>query len=443
MIDQNIQDGFTKIHNDKEKIAIAITNKGIKTNASDTLETMATNINKIEQTGSIDTSSQEILEGTSEVLENNSATKIQKYLFYQNLNLKELNLSNVTEIELRGFYGCSNLKKINLPKLVTLGSHAINVFSGENIILENLVTAGGNNFSTKNINLVSFNFPKLSKITGSNFMALQDGYSIPETIDFLPELISTNTNAFYGTASTFKNNCKNIIFPKLQYAYNTFFGGTSTKWNLLETVNCPKLQWWAPIVPAWIASASIKTLIFSAWYACTPTNWSNIIKLTNLTTLNLKNLTTFATGTGNNMTTGYELTAEQASLKNTKIEALYLGTTSPDTNNKDDSNIYKDCNTLKYLIFQNSQNPCKIPNIPQSDVLVAIVYLSDYTSTVSLLHENRLTENVYIYVTDNTYNTIQKTNISILNKFRKINEYKDLLENSYGIDLSLAESDNS
>lgn len=443
MIDQNIQDGFTKIHNDKEKIAIAITNKGIKTNASDTLETMATNINKIEQTGSIDASSQEILEGTSEILENNKAIKIQKYLFYQNLNLRELNLSNVTEIELRGFYGCANLKKINLPKLVTLGSYAINAFSGENIVLENLVTANGNNFSTKNINLVSFNFPKLSKITGNNFMALQDGYSIPETIDFLPELISTSTNAFYGTASTFKNNCKNIIFPKLQYAYNTFFGGTSTKWDLLETVNCPKLQWWAPIVPAWISSSSIKTLIFSAWYACTPTNWSNIIKLTNLTTLNLKNLTTFATGTGSNMTTGYELTAEQASLKNTKIEALYLGTTSPDTNNKDDSNIYKDCNTLKYLIFQNSQNPCEIPNIPQSDVLVAIIYLSDYTSAVSLLHENRLTENVYIYVTDNTYNTIQKTNISILNKFRKINEYKDLLENSYGIDLSLAESDNS
>lgn len=443
MVDQNIQDGFTKIHNDKEKIAIAITNKGIKTNASDTLEVMSQNINKIEQTGSTDASSQEILEGTSEILENNKATKIQKYLFYQNLNLRELNLSNVTEIELRGFYGCANLKKINLPKLITLGSYAINAFSGENIVLENLVTAKGNNFSTKNINLVSFNFPKLSKITGSNFMALQDGYSIPETIDFLPELISTSTNAFYGTASTFKNNCKNIIFPKLQYAYNTFFGGTSTKWNLLETVNCPKLQWWAPIVPAWISSSSIKTLIFSAWYGCTPTNWASIIKLSNLTTLNLKNLTTFTTGTGTNMTTGYELTAEQASLKNTKIETLYLGTTSPDTNNKNDSNIYKDCNTLKYLIFQNSQNPCEIPNIPQSDVLVAIIYLSDYTSAVSLFHENRLTENVYIYVTDNTYNTIQKTNISILNKFRKINEYKDLLENSYGIDLSLAESDNS
>lgn len=442
MVDQNIQDGFTKIYSDKEKIATAITNKGIKTNSSDTLETMAENINKIEGGSVHDISSQEILEGTSEVLDNDKATSIQKYLFYQNLILKEINLPNVAEIGIRGFYGCTNLAKINLPKLTSLGSYAINTFTGENLTLENLTTAAGNNFSTKNTKLVSFSFPKLVEITGSNFMALQDGYAIPETIDFLPELISTKTNAFYGTASTFKNNCKNIVFPKLKYAYNTFFGGTSTKWNLLETVNCPSLQWWAPIIPAWIASTSIKTLNFSAWYACTPTNWSNIIKLTNLTTLNLKNLTTFATGTGSNMTSGYELTEEQASLKNTNIETLYLGTVSPDTNNKNDSNIYKDCNTLKYLILQTAQNPCSIPNIPQTNSFLAIVYLSDYTDLVFMQNEDRLPVNAYVYVTDRTYEAIQRDGISS-DKFKKISENKTLLQDNYKIDLSLIESDNS
>ena len=120
MVDQNIQDGFTKIYNDKEKIAIAITNKGIRTNSSDTLETMAENINKIEGGSISDISSQEILEGTSEILNNDKATSIQKYLFYQNLNLKEINLPNVTEIGVRGFFGCTHLAKISLPKLTSL-----------------------------------------------------------------------------------------------------------------------------------------------------------------------------------------------------------------------------------------------------------------------------------------------------------------------------------
>lgn len=432
----------SEVNEGKGKIAVAITNKGVETSSSDSFEVMAENINKIEGGSISDISSQEILEGTSEILDNNKATSIQKYLFYQNLNLKEINLPNVTEIGVRGFFGCTNLAKISLPKLTSLGSYAINSFTGENLTLENLTTAAGNNFSTKNAKLISFNFPKLSEITGSNFMALQDGYTIPETIDFLPELVSTKTNAFYGTASTFKNNCKNIVFPKLKYAYNTFFGGTSTKWNLLETVNCPSLQWWAPIIPAWITSTSIKTLNFSAWYACTPTNWSNIIKLTNLTTLNLKNLTTFATGTGSNMTSGYKLTEEQASLKNTSIETLYLGTASPDTNNENDSNIYKDCNTLKYLILQTAQNPCSIPNIPQTDIFLAIVYLSDYTNLVFMQNEDRLPANAYVYVTDRTYEAIQRDGISS-DKFKKISENRTLLQDSYKIDLSLVESDNN
>lgn len=447
---QKITNGLTsksEVDEGKEKIATAITNKGITTNATDSLITMAENIDKIEQNGGGGgESAKKILEGTSEVLNNDSATLIQRYLFCNNLILTTVNLPNVTLIKADAFENCSKLNSISCPKLETLNHSAFNNFYGTTLDFPNLITAGGNNFSKTNANLKTFNFPKLRTIQSTKFCALPNGFEIPETL-FFSELEETVNNNFYGTASTFKNSCKYIKFPKLQTATKTFFGGTSTNWNLLETVECDKLKWTATIIPAWINAASITKLKFSAWQYCKIGYWAQIIQLVNLKVLDLRNLLCMVKDTATGLNTLLTNISEaEASLENTQIETLYLGNAAPDnfgtdsssSNKQRASNIYKNCSTLKYLIFQEDKNPERLTNFPPN--IKAIVYLKDSGSVVTDSPDiSSLPNDAYFYVIDSAYNRLSKTTLAP--KLRKISEYKTLLENDYGLDLNIYPND--
>ena len=191
MVDQNIQDSFTKIHNDKGKIATAITNKGIKTNSSDTLEIMAENIDKIEQTGGGGSSDLYLDSiGASEIIIN-SPTALISYFYYIRAN------SSSDADYGTGPFVVSNVLLKNVNKMGSCCFYCDkgdSYFTIENISCPKLKTMGiGCFYQTTFSNLNQDSFPQLDKVESNCFEYAKFGNV--NLKDIFPRL-TTIDNAF-------------------------------------------------------------------------------------------------------------------------------------------------------------------------------------------------------------------------------------------------------
>ena len=230
MIDQNIQDGFIKIYNDKERIATAITNKGVITQSTDTLEVMAANIDKIEQGGGGSTGLDNYLNGVEE--ENNeiiteTATLILPYFYYILANSRSeeyfnkgpftislINLKNVESVKSYSF-NCNKTNYLTVNSIICPKLKETNNYSFYNIIFDkltqdsfpNLIKIGTSSFNNANFK-TSFNteevFSKLTECRGLSWAVF------PGEVINLPNLKTINTGAFNGSGIVSVTSLGNI-----------------------------------------------------------------------------------------------------------------------------------------------------------------------------------------------------------------------------------------
>lgn len=460
MVDQNIQDGFTKIYNDKEKIATAITNKGVITQSTDTLEVMAENINRIEQSGTI--SSESYLEniGINDVILN-SATKLIPYFYYapasatsapyygkDPITISNILLKNVEEMGTYSFYtnkaNFITVNNISCPKLKTINKYCFydyifnnldeNSFSLVETIEQNAFTGA------KSIN-GKVDFPKLITFSGTgsaffngqkikkwNLPNLQFGTTIPSNWSWAPPNCYFLNNGFLTTT-------EELILDKL-YSLNYYF------WEKLATA---------------ASLTKLKKIVIPHVDIYTNTNFSNISSLNHISGgNNCPDLYYFHLRTSiPDQDDNYSLESSLLLTNYSNLQYLIIGF-------NEDSTYYKphDKNSLDY----NNCKDIRLPNISGCGKVKAVILQlgktkqTDSNQSFNALLDNDLNnetkianlkagllnlenEKGYLYLADADYNKFMSTVAEIgtnkewlQNRTRKWSEYKELLVNEYGLD---------
>lgn len=463
MVDQNIQDGFTKIHSDKEKIATAITNKGIKTNSSDTLETMAENINKIEQTGG--GSSDLYLDsiGASEIIIN-SPTALISYFYYIRAN-------SSSDVDYNT--GPFTISNIFLKNVKDMGAYCFycnkkNYFTIESLSCPKLETIKQGSFYNVALpNLNQNSFPKLSKINQNCFYYANFGNISLK--DIFPNVTFIDRAFAYANITNGEIIFPNLITLNLSSTGYFFNGGT------IKKIILPKLR----------EGIDVKSAVFDE----KPVYVDRLLKrVSNLIELNLWSIDysnyDFWSNIGNNtfpvlekLILG-ELSYYSSSytgdhtVSNTSVGAgcptlkyLHVGNSFPE--NSSDSSVQSELFTnfsgLEYLIIgyaggNNFEEWLRLPKVTGCGNIKAIVLTGTLSGTqnrdlrddlnneekIANLKEGLLdTEDKkgYLYLADADYNAFMATTATansnkewLQGRTRKWSEYKDLLLNTYGLD---------
>lgn len=446
MVDQNIQDGFTKIYSDKGKIATAITNKGIVTQSTDTLELMASNIDKIEQGGSgIDDS---FIENPPTILTIENATQIMPYFYYFNSNdflnktIELINLKNV--IKLRGYnFSLSSssfsikIKKVKCPKLTQIETNCFNYilesssldkdsfpeleiltrgFSGyifnedigatPKIIFPKLKTIDNRVLPGWNLTqLTEINFPSLETIPSSSSWktANANNYSValifPKLTDYA-DLLIDSTNGKYKEFSF--NACNK--FPKK--IYNGLITTKKDSYMLyVKKVILPKAEGRSNLVPN-----NNSETITGPWYGH--------FKYPKITNKNYRD-----TFDGFNfLIFGFKETNSNYNL-NSDLQLPYLSG-----------------NHLKALIFQQGSDKFYETEDGKSANTYLLEDLNNESMCTLILAGLHSTEG-YLYLSNLDYDAFMITEgeegtnkKQLQNRTRKWSEYKELLVNEYGLD---------
>lgn len=488
MVDQNIQDGFTKIYSDKEKIATAITNKGVTTQSTDTLELMAENIGKIKQdSGGSGTSSDNYLNGIEE--KNNeiiveTATSILPYFYYILANraseiyynkgpftISLINLKNVENINNYSFY-CNKTQYLTVDSIVCPKLKEINNYSFYNIIFDKLTQdsfpvltkIGSSSFYQANFK-TSFNteeiFPELTECNGFSIATFPG-----ETINF------PNLKTIGGTTFFSGSKIKKWILPNLQFGTTK---PTSWTWmppncysflnrnlSLNEEIVLNKiftLNWdlWS-IYGSTSGNFPLKKLVLPHVYNYVNQNFSDLTSIYNNSAIGEKLLNLYYLHIRSNIPVqnSDRTITESIVLSNfKKLQYLIIGFAQKDdykipySTNEIDWNRYKDiglpnisnCGQIKAVILQLGKISADNSNLTYNTNLA--IDLNDETKIANLKTGLLDTEEEkgYLYLADADYKHFMEDSADInsnkewlQNRTRKWSEYKELLVNEYGLD---------
>lgn len=491
MIDQNIQDGFTKIYNDKEKIATAITNKGVITQSTDTLEVMAANIDRIEQGGSgggsTSTGLDNYLNGVEE--ENNeiiteTATSILPYFYYILANsssevyfnkgpftISLINLKNIEKVKRYSFY-CNKAKYLTVNSIICPKLKETDNYSFYNIIFDkltqdsfpNLIKIGTSSFDNANFK-TSFNteevFSKLTECRGLSWAVFPG-----ETIN-LPNLKTLGGTSFFSGSKI-----KKWILPSLQFG--TTKPTTDWTWmppncysflnrNLLlnEEIILNKvflLNWdlWSMYSTA--SDPQLKKLVLPHVYEYVNQNFSDLTSIYNSATIGEKLSNLYYLHIRSNIpiqNSDRTITESVVLSKFKNLQYLIIGFaqkdnyTLPYSTTQIDWNRYKDiglpnvsnCGQIKAVILQLGKTKANDSNLKYSTNLD--IDLNDEVKIANLKTGLLDTEEEkgYLYLADADYNHFMANPADagsnkewLQGRTRKWSEYKELLINGYGLD---------
>lgn len=490
MIDQNIQDGFTKIYNDKEKIATAITNKGVITQSTDTLEVMAANIDKIEQGGggggSTGSGLDNYLNGVEE--ENNeiiteTATSILPYFYYILANrsneiyynkgpftISLINLKNVEKIKRYSFY-CNKAKYLTINSIICPKLKEIDNYSFYNIIFDNvtqdsfpnLIKIGTSVFDNANFK-TSFNteevFSKLTECRGLSWAVFPG-----ETIN-LPNLKTLGGSSFFHGSAI-----KKWILPSLQFGTtkpttdwtwmppdcNSFLsnGLTIREEIILNKVFLSNWDW---TIYSIYDGSSLKKLVLPRVYRYVDTDFSDLTYIYNGNNIgmNLPNLYYLHIRSNIPIQNSDRTITESVVLSKFKnLQYLIIGfaqkddyiipysTYDIDWNRKKDIGLpnVSNCGQIKAVILQLGKTEADTSNLHYNTNLD--IDLNDEVKIANLKTGLLDTEEEkgYLYLADADYNHFMESPADagsnkewLQSRTRKWSEYKELLINEYGLD---------
>lgn len=491
MIDQNIQDGFTKIYNDKGKIATAITKKGVITQSTDTLEVMAANIDKIEQGGggggSTSTSLDNYLNGVEQ--ENNeiiteTATSILPYFYYILANrsneiyynkgpftISLINLKNVEKVKCYSFY-CNKTKYLTVNSIICPKLKETDNYSFFNIIFDNvtqdsfpnLTKIGTSSFGNANFK-TSFNTEEIfSKLTECRGLS---GAVFPGEIINLPNLKTLGGTSFFSGSKI-----KKWILPNLQFGVTK----PTTDWtwmppncysflnlnlSLNEEIILNKvflLNWDLWSIYSTASDPQLKKLVIPHVYWYANKNFSDLTSIYNSDTIGEKLLNLYYLHIRSNIpvqNSDRTITESVVLSKFKNLQYLIIGFaqkddyTLPYSTTQIDWNRYKDiglpnvsnCGQIKAVILQLGKTEADTSNLHYNTNLD--IDLNDEIKIANLKTGLLDTEGEkgYLYLADADYNHFMESPADVgsnkewlQGRTRKWSEYKELLVNQYGLD---------
>ena len=477
MIDTNIQSGFEKIIADKGKIAEAITNKGVLTNSTDSLEIMATNISNI-NVGSGTDAEDIYLEGFSQTstepinISINKATFLMPYFYYAPSTVYPSALTN-------------KIEKLFLNKVTLLKNYDFYTNRAEKITIDKIecpVLSTINNFCFYGINFTNLDnksFPNLTEIYQNSFSNCN--FNNNETEKIFANLTTFNGTVFanstintgifnFPKVTTIENggkmflNIKEFIFPSLKISKSIPAGGT---WNF------PKLK---STISANISS--IETICLNQL------NGTDYLFFNNQNMLNLKKLIIPKIAEAYNYQSSNKtyitLLASNTSLSGTmpNLEYLHVRDHAPctDISINTVSEMFTNLTKLKYLIIGFKENgeqygsitnynintQIRLPKLNNCGKVKAVILALGKAQSqdtdanaylqADLNNEEKISnfkaglldteeEKGYLYLSDIDYNTFISSDAGVgtnkewlQSRVRKWSQYKNLLINEYGLD---------
>lgn len=444
----------SEVNEGKEKIAVAITNKGVETSSSDSFEVMAENINKIEG------GSEDYLEniGTSDVIFH-SATKLIPYFYYAPASAASA-----------PYYG---------KDPITIS----------NISLKNIEEIGIYSFYTNKANFITVNnisCPKLKTVKKYCFY-----YYIFNDINenSFPLLKTIEQYAFFHAKSI---NGK-VIFPKLTTLGGNFFDSTIKEWNLpnlqFGTTTPSNWLWAPPNCNAFLNNGFltvIETILLNKLYLLNFYFWANLATASSSVKLKKVVIPHVAEYTNTNFSTISSLNHKSGGANCPNLYYLHLRSSIPDQDldkSLESSLLLTNYTGLEYLIIgfnedttylvpynntidYNNYKDVRLPNISGCGKVKAVILqlgktksadksfnsllnndLNDETKIANLKAGLIDTENEkgYLYLSDVDYDKFMSVTAEagtnkewLQGRTRKWSAYQELLVNEYGLD-SMAE----
>ncbi len=481
----------SEVNEGKEKIAVAITNKGVETSSSDSFEVMAENIDKIEQSGggggSTGTGLDNYLNGVEQ--ENNeiiteTATSILPYFYYILANrsneiyynkgpftISLINLKNVEKVKCYSFY-CNKAKYLTVNSIICPKLKETDNYSFSNIIFDNvtqdsfpnLIKIGTSSFDHANFK-TSFNteevFSKLTECRGLSWAVFPG-----ETIN-LPNLKTLEGDSFFWGSVI-----KKWILPNLQFG--TTKPTTDWTWmppncysflnptlSLNEEIILNKvflLNWDLWSIYSTASDSQLKKLVIPHVYWYANKNFSDLTYIYNGDNIgmNLPNLYYLHIRSNIPIQNSDRTITESVVLSKFKnLQYLIIGfaqkddytlpwsTTQIDWNRKKDIGLpnVSNCGQIKAVILQLGKREADTSNLHYNTNLD--IDLNDEVKIANLKTGLLDTEEEkgYLYLADADYNHFMANPADagsnkewLQGRTRKWSEYKELLVNQYGLD---------
>lgn len=426
----------SEVDEGKEKIATAITNKGVETSASDSFEVMANNITEIVGGDGLDDS---FVGEPPTILSITKATKIMPYFYYfnsissfTNTIIERLYLKNVTSLNgynfsLRRSTLSIKIKEVECPNLTKIDTNCFNYILTNDALTEK-------------------SFPNLERI-GSNCF---NGYVFSYNTINTPDKIFPKVKDISGTPGFNLNNLRTVCFPALET--------TNGVWELTNnSLNFPKYK--ANIDNIYSTSANYIEFCFNECPRMSMTVYKELFSLTEflsratkiiLPCANYDNTETSGVTIGNGILYyGHFLTPKLKGNSTTVyfygFRFLIFGFKEKDGVNYNNSQRLilpsVEGNSLMALIFQQGSEKYfenESDKVANEKYLIADLKSNDKCKKIL----NGLSSNGYLYLADLDYEAFMAvvpsdTDISIKDlqaRTRKWSEYKELLVNQYGLD---------
>ena len=203
--------------------------------------------------------------------------------FYDFVDLSQISMPQVNAIPSYTFYNCNKLSEADIPEATSIGNYAFaNCYTLSDINAPNVITLGNYVFDSC-YNLQSFSNKNITELSDGTF---RNNFK-------LSMLSLPNLTQIYGS-ETFTNcsNLSELSLPNLVYITDSVFAG-GRGLNNLKNISFPKLTNTYTALPP----NQLNTILnLSNLISATATGYYFISDYSNLTSLNLDNLTSFYGG---------------------------------------------------------------------------------------------------------------------------------------------------
>lgn len=449
-----------RITEDKIKLATAITDKGVTTDPTDTIDAMVKNIGKISGGGTSDSDDDFLNQVEGSTVSTGTATSLLPFFYFAPVSRPSIVVPSIY----------SSVTNFSIPK----------------VLLKNIETIQDYCFySTKTIIIQSILCPKLKEIGKYCFY---NNIQIPTIKDSFPVLNVINTSSFSGT-----NIEDGIVdFPSLEkipLSSTSFCSKTKViKWNLPKLmfgVNESSTTNYADCRFLSNNILNVEEIRLNSLYYCTYNFWELFTSTANAKIKKIVMPQTFEYRKYSDFDTAIFTTNNPAICNN--LYYLHLRTTI--LNETAESLVLSNLSNLQYLIigFSSKTEPkrpkgtgfstqrdynytgsLRLPNLSNCGKIKAVLFQkaeqeSSFDIGITITAANPLlmqdlqdetkianfkaglldTENEkgYLYLADIDYNYFMRLSAKensnmewLQNRTRKWSEYKDLLVNEYGLD---------